>query len=159
MPLFKVKVYDSKGDLKALRREAQNEDELLRTLGLEGYVPVSLEMEKARKKSSAIKLLALGDQHIFCTMLSAFLRSGLSLTEVLGLLQRQTRDKKLLKRINSLIKDIQRNTYEGIGKPEPLKGDLSGWWSRRIDDTHRIVYREQDGNIIIASCYGHYTDT
>ena len=60
---------------------------------------------------------------------------------------------------NSLIKDIQRNTYEGIGKPEPLKGDLSGWWSRRIDDTHRIVYREQDGNIIIASCYGHYTDT
>ena len=61
----------------------------------------------------------------------------------------QTRDKKLLKRINSLIKDIQRNTYEGIGKPEPLKGDLSGWWSRRIDDTHRIVYREQDGNIII----------
>ena len=66
---------------------------------------------------------------------------------------------KLLKRINSLIKDIQRNTYEGIGKPEPLKGDLSGWWSRRIDDTHRIVYREQDGNIIIASCYGHYTDT
>ena len=46
----------------------------------------------------------------------------------------------------------------GIGKPEPLKGDLSGWWSRRIDDTHRIVYREQDGNIIIASCYGHYTD-
>ena len=62
----------------------------------------------------------------------------------------QTRDKKLLKRINSLIKDIQRNTYEGIGKPEPLKGDLSGWWSRRIDDTHRIVYREQDGNIIIA---------
>ena len=70
----------------------------------------------------------------------------------------QTRDKKLLKRINSLIKDIQRNTYEGIGKPEPLKGDLSGWWSRRIDDTHRIVYREQDGNIIIASCYGHHTD-
>jgi len=57
----------------------------------------------------------------------------------------QTRDKKLLKRINSLIKDIQRNTYEGIGKPEPLKGDLSGWWSRRIDDAHRIVYREQDG--------------
>ena len=54
----------------------------------------------------------------------------------------QTRDKKLLKRINSLIKDIQRNTYEGIGKPEPLKGDLSGWWSRRIDDTHRIVSRE-----------------
>jgi len=57
------------------------------------------------------------------------------------------------------LKDIQRNTYEGIGKPEPLKGDLSGWWSRRIDDTHRIVYKEQDGNIIIASCFGHYDDT
>ena len=71
----------------------------------------------------------------------------------------QTRDKKLLKRINTLLKDIQRNTYEGIGKPEPLKGDLSGWWSRRIDDTHRIVYKEQDGNIIIASCFGHYDDT
>ena len=55
--------------------------------------------------------------------------------------------------------DIQRNSYEGIGKPEPLKGDLSGWWSRRIDDTHRIVYKEQDGNIIIASCFGHYSDT
>ena len=60
----------------------------------------------------------------------------------------QTRDKKLLKRINTLLKDIQRNTYEGIGR-----------WSRRIDDTHRIVYKEQDGNIIIASCYGHYSDT
>ena len=59
----------------------------------------------------------------------------------------------------TLLKDIQRNTYEGIGKPEPLKGDLSGWWSRRIDDTHRIVYKEQDGNIIIASCFGHYSDT
>ena len=63
----------------------------------------------------------------------------------------QTRDKKLLKRINTLLKDIR--------KPEPLKGDLSGWWSHRIDDTHRIVYKEQDGNIIIASCFGHYDDT
>ena len=70
-----------------------------------------------------------------------------------------TRDRRMLKRILQLLKDIDRNGYEGIGKPEPLKGDLSGWWSRRIDDTHRIVYREQDGNIIIASCYGHYTDT
>lgn len=55
----------------------------------------------------------------------------------------QTRDKKLLKRINTLLKDIQRNTYEGIGKPEPLKGDLSGWWSRRIDDTHRIFIKSR----------------
>ena len=70
-----------------------------------------------------------------------------------------TQDRRMLKRILQLLKDIDRNGYEGIGKPEPLKGDLSGWWSRRIDDTHRIVYREQDGDIIIASCYGHYTDT
>ena len=70
-----------------------------------------------------------------------------------------TQDRRMLKRILQLLKDIDRNGYEGIGKPEPLKGDLSGWWSRRIDDTHRIVYREQDGNIIIASCCGHYTDT
>lgn len=68
----------------------------------------------------------------------------------------QAEDKKTLKRINNLIKDIQRNTYEGIGKPEPLKGNLSGWWSRRIDDTNRIVYKQKDGAIIIATCKGHY---
>lgn len=95
MPLFKVKAYSSEGDLKGLRREAQNEDDLLRALALEGYVPISVEMEKAKKKSSAVKLLALSDMHMFCTMLSAFLRSGLSLTEVLRLLERQTRDKRL----------------------------------------------------------------
>jgi len=70
----------------------------------------------------------------------------------------QTQDKKVLKRINALIKDIQRNTYEGIGKPEPLKGNLNGWWSRRIDEVHRIVYCEKDGAIIIASCKSHYED-
>lgn len=68
----------------------------------------------------------------------------------------QTQDKKTLKRINILIKDIQREIYGGIGKPEPLKGDLSGWWSRRIDDVNRIVYKEKGGTIIIASCKGHY---
>ena len=70
----------------------------------------------------------------------------------------QTRDKKLLKRINSLLKDIQRNSYEGIGKPEPLKGDLSGWWSRRIDEMNRLVYRIRDGLLEIVSCRGHYDD-
>jgi toxin YoeB len=70
----------------------------------------------------------------------------------------QTQDRKVLKRINLLIKDIQRNTHEGIGKPEALKENLSGWWSRRIDETNRIVYRESDGAIIIASCKGHYND-
>ena len=70
----------------------------------------------------------------------------------------QTQDKKTLKRINSLLQDMQRNTFEGIGEPEPLRGNLSGWWSRRIDGVNRIVYREQDGAIIIAQCRGHYDD-
>lgn len=70
----------------------------------------------------------------------------------------QTQDKKTLKRINALIKDIQRNPFEGIGKPEPLKVSLSGYWSRRIDEVNRIVYCQKDGAIIIASCQGHYDD-
>lgn len=68
----------------------------------------------------------------------------------------QTQDRKTLKRINLLIKDIQRDTYNGIGKPEPLKDNYSNWWSRRIDEKNRIIYREKDGDIIIASCKGHY---
>lgn len=70
----------------------------------------------------------------------------------------QTQDKKTLKRINALIKDIQRSTFEGIGKPEPLKENLSGWWSRRIDEMNRIIYFEQEGIIYIVSCRGHYDD-
>lgn len=68
----------------------------------------------------------------------------------------QTQDKKTLKRINTLIKDIQRNPFEGIGKPEPLKGNLSGLWSRRIDDTNRIVYYQQQDMLFIVACRGHY---
>ena len=68
----------------------------------------------------------------------------------------QTEDKKTLKKLNALIKDIQRSTFDGIGKPEPLKENLSGWWSRRIDDTNRIVYKQDGDNIIIAACKGHY---
>ena len=67
----------------------------------------------------------------------------------------QTEDKKTLKRINAIIKDIQRGSYDGIGKPEPLKDNLSGW-SRRIDETNRIVYCEKEDAIIIASCKGDY---
>lgn len=70
----------------------------------------------------------------------------------------QTQDKRTLKRINALIKDIQRDRFDGIGKPEPLKEELSGWWSRRIDDVNRLVYQERDRAIIIASCRGHYDD-
>lgn len=67
-------------------------------------------------------------------------------------------DKKTLKRINQLIKDIERNGFEGIGKPEPLKGNLSGYWSRRIDDKNRIVYRIENDIITLYQCKGHYDD-
>ena len=70
----------------------------------------------------------------------------------------QNQDKKTLKRINALVRDIQRDHYNGIGKPEPLKENLTGWWSRRIDDENRLVYKEENGAIIIASCKGHYED-
>ena len=68
----------------------------------------------------------------------------------------QTHDKKTLKRINSLIKDAQRDPYNGIGKPEPLKENLSGFWSRRINDVDRLVYDFENENIRIISCRGHY---
>ncbi len=68
----------------------------------------------------------------------------------------QMRDKKTLKKINRLIKDILRDPIHGIGKPEPLKGDLSGLWSRRIDDSNRLVYRVTDDTIEIVQCRTHY---
>lgn len=70
----------------------------------------------------------------------------------------QTQDKKTLKRINKLLQDIERNGYNGIGKPEPLKNDLSGFWSVRIDDNNRIVFRITDGKLEIAQCGSHYRD-
>lgn len=70
----------------------------------------------------------------------------------------QKQDKKTLKRINQLLQDISRNGYDGIGKPEPLKGDFSGFWSRRIDEANRIVYRLSDNGIEIIQCKGHYED-
>ena len=68
----------------------------------------------------------------------------------------QSTDKKTLKKLNALIKDIQRDCYNGLGKPEPLKENLSGWWSRRIDDKNRIVYKQDGDNVIIGACRGHY---
>jgi toxin YoeB len=70
----------------------------------------------------------------------------------------QSQDRKTIKRINQLIKDIDRNGYTGIGNPEPLSGDKSGWWSRRIDETNRLVYRLEDNTIKIAQCRSHYGD-
>ena len=70
----------------------------------------------------------------------------------------QTQDRKTLKRINLLIRDIMRSPFDGIGKPEQLKSDRRGYWSRRIDDTNRIIYFERDGIIYIAACRGHYED-
>ena len=68
----------------------------------------------------------------------------------------QTQDKKTLRKINELIRDMLRNTYSGIGKPEALKNALHGYWSRRIDEKNRIVYCQKDDGIYIISCRGHY---
>lgn len=70
----------------------------------------------------------------------------------------QNQDKRTLKRINALIQDAQRNPFEGIGKPEGLKGNLSGFWSRRIDDANRLVYVADDETVRIVSCRYHYGD-
>ena len=68
----------------------------------------------------------------------------------------QTQDRKTLKRVNALLRDILRNEFEGIGKPEPLAGDFSGYWSRRIDEKNRLIYRVTESFIEIAGCRTHY---
>lgn len=68
----------------------------------------------------------------------------------------QSQDKKTLKRINQLVRDIERSPFEGIGKPEALVGNLSGFWSRRIDDKNRLIYRIKGEFIEILSCREHY---
>ena len=68
----------------------------------------------------------------------------------------QTEDKKMLRKVNELFKDMQRTPYEGKGNPEPLKYDLTGLWSRRIDREHRLVYKVENNNILIYSCRYHY---
>lgn len=70
----------------------------------------------------------------------------------------QTEDRKILKRINNLIKDIARNGNEGIGKPEPLKQGFHGYWSRRITDEHRLVYKIVEDEMRVAACRYHYGD-
>jgi len=68
----------------------------------------------------------------------------------------QTQDRKTLKRINDLIKDAQRDPFTGIGKPEALKHSLSGFWSRRVDETNRLVYEATEEDLVIISCRHHY---
>ena len=68
----------------------------------------------------------------------------------------QNENRQILERINDLIKDIERNGNMGIGKPEPLKHELSGFWSRRINNEHRLIYSIEGNNINIISCLGHY---
>ncbi|MGB3779523.1 MAG: Txe/YoeB family addiction module toxin [Tunicatimonas sp.] len=70
----------------------------------------------------------------------------------------QQEDKKILKKINALIKEIMRTPFEGRGKPEPLKYDLTGYWSRRIDQEHRLVYQFKQGEVLIYGCRFHYDD-
>jgi len=66
-------------------------------------------------------------------------------------------DKKTLKRINALLTEIARTPFTGTGKPEPLLGNLGNWWSRRIDLTHRLVYRANDNEVVVLACRYHYT--
>ncbi len=68
----------------------------------------------------------------------------------------QNQDKKILKKINKLIKEIQRSPFEGTGEPEPLKYNWSGYWSRRITIEHRIIYKVYEGTVLIAQCRYHY---
>ncbi len=68
----------------------------------------------------------------------------------------QGQDKKTLRRINALLNEIGRDPFVGIGKPEPLRGDLSGFWSRRIDDANRLVYQATDTELVIVACRFHY---
>jgi toxin YoeB len=70
----------------------------------------------------------------------------------------QVQDKKTLKRINSILKDINHSPFSGIGKPEPLKHELQGYWSRRIDEANRIVYKVENEQIVIVQCGTHYGD-
>ena len=70
----------------------------------------------------------------------------------------KTQDKKTIKKIDTLIKELFKNPMQGTGKPETLKGNLSGYWSRRIDEKNRIIYKIQEDSVEILSCQGHYDD-
>jgi type II secretory pathway component PulF len=117
MPLYRVKGFDSKGVQKTLRRDSATEEELLKSLQLEGFVPISLDAERKKGDSKKVKLLSLDSQNMFCNMLSAFLRSGLAITEVLGLLHRQTRDKSL----KNIFSDLGESVESGRSLAQSMR--------------------------------------
>jgi len=109
MPLFKVTAYDANGNKKTVRRDASGEDELIKSLALEGYVPISIEMELTRSAGTGrARKISLENQHLYCAMLGAFLQSGLSLTEILGILGKQTKD-RALKSLYASLKESMEN--------------------------------------------------
>lgn len=67
-------------------------------------------------------------------------------------------DRKIMKKINTLLKNVERNPFDGLGKPEPLRNELSGYWSRRITEKHRLIYKVYEDKIYIIGCKGHYDD-
>ena len=134
MPLYRAEVYTSKGDKKQLRREASCENDLLRTLMSEGCTVVSLKEEKIRTwslfhgKEGKARKLSLEEQHLFCTTLCSFMRSGLSLTEVLRLLQKQTRDKSLKPVFTKLRESVEggRSLASSMQALEVFRPSLTG---------------------------------
>jgi len=118
MPTFKATAYDRAGNKKTLKRDAPGEDELIKSLTLEGFVPVSIEMGHGRGENSRhTKKLSLASQHLFCTMLSAFLQSGLSLTEILGILGKQTKNKDL----NSIYTSLRDSVENGRSLAQSMR--------------------------------------
>jgi type II secretory pathway component PulF len=115
--MFKATVYDAVGNKKTLRRDASGEDELLKSLALEGFVPISVEAVRERGNSKRTKNLNLTSQHLFCTMLSAFLQSGLSLTEILGILGKQTKNKDL----NSIYTSLRDSVESGRSLAQSMR--------------------------------------
>jgi type II secretory pathway component PulF len=129
MPRFRITAYDSRGSRKTLRLDAAGEDEILRELSANGYIPISLKTEQAEETHRAgVKKLSAGEQYMFCSMTSAFLRSGLSLTEILGILQKQTRDKKMSAVYGALRESVEsgRSLAQSMRLQSAFRDSLTG---------------------------------
>ncbi|MDR0764441.1 MAG: type II secretion system F family protein [Synergistaceae bacterium] len=129
MPRFKITAYDSRGGRKTLRLDAAGEDEMLRELSANGYIPISIKTEQAAEaRGAGVKKLSVSDQYMFCSMTSAFLRSGLSLTEILGILQKQTRDKKKSAVYGALRESVEsgRSLAQSMRLQSAFRDSLTG---------------------------------